>query len=218
VTGVDTGHTPQPGRRALLATVLLLVAAAAALGGASAMSWATVGFQVPLRGIVPVQVHGADLAPSLGPLALLALAAVAAVLASGGWARPVLGVLLLLVAIPPVLGVLALTDQGRLSDVAVSAAELPARSSPAEPATLAVAGPALASVGALLLAGAAAVLVVRGHRMPRMGRRYRVPAARDAGTRDAVKGDVGHDVGQALPQGRLWERMDAGEDPTADPR
>lgn len=214
MTGVDTGHGGSTGRRALLATIVLLVAAAAALGGASAASWAQVGFQVPLRGIVPVQVTGAELAPALGPLALLALAAIAAVLASGGWARPVLGVLLLLAAIPPVMGVLAVSDQGRLSGVAASAGALPARSFPAQQAAVQAGGPALAAGGALLLVAAAGVLVVRGNRMPRMGRRYRVPAAQGVDTESGTEGGLG----DGPQQGRLWERMDAGEDPTADPR
>lgn len=214
MSGVAAGRPAQPGRAALLTTVLLLGASAAALGGAAAATWATVGFAVPLRGTVPVAVHGSDLAPALGPLALLVLAAVAAVLATGGWARPLLGVLLLLVAIPPVMGVLAVTDEGRLSDVAVSSAELPARSFPAEPATLGAGGPSLAAAGALVLAVAAVLLLVRGRRMPRMGRRYRVPVARDAATRDGVKGGAA----DGSARRGLWERMDAGEDPTADPR
>jgi hypothetical protein len=48
------------------------------------------------------------------------------------------------------------------------------------------------------------MLMLCGHRMPRMGRRYRVPADR-----------------ASVPQERqLWERIDAGEDPTVpdDPR
>ena len=61
---------------------------------------------------------------------------------------------------------------------------------------------ALAFAGVVLLAGAGALLVLRGHHMPRMGSRYRAPAARASGPQE------------------LWERIDAGEDPTArgDPR
>jgi hypothetical protein len=42
--------------------------------------------------------------------------------------------------------------------------------------------------------------VVRGHRMPRLGRRYQSPTAP-------------HNE-RLPPDGRFWERMDAGEDPT----
>lgn len=180
----------------------LLVAAAAALGGTAALDWARVGFQVPLQGVVTVHLHGADLVPALGPLALLALAAVAAVAATGGWARRLLGVLLLAVAAPAVVGVAQVSDQARLVRSAAVAGELPGRAVPDRTITVLAAGPALAAAGAVLLAGAGAVLVLYGHRMPRMGRRYQAPTARPQ-----------------RPQ-ELWERIDAGEDPTAqgDPR
>ncbi|MGH3907903.1 MAG: Trp biosynthesis-associated membrane protein [Pseudonocardiaceae bacterium] len=191
-------------RRALLVTVVLLIGAAAALGGSAALGWARAGFQVPLRGTVTVQMDGTDLAPALGPLALLALAAVAAVLATGGWARRLFGALLLLVAVPPAIGVIRVADEGRLVGIAVSVGQLPARSVPDGTVTVLPAGPALAGLGAGLLAAAGVALVLRGHRMPRMGRRYRAPTAPPA---------IPEDQG-------LWERIDAGEDPTApgDPR
>lgn len=182
-----------------MVTVLLLIAATAALGGAAMLGWARVGFQVPLRGIVQVQVDGSQVLPVLGPLALLALAAVAAVLAIGGRARWLLGALFVVAAVPPALGAMRVTEAGRLA-----AAGLPARSVPAGPVTVLPAGPALAAAGAVLLAAAGVVLIVRGHRMPRLGKRYQVPSARSSG----------------YPDTHLWERMDAGEDPTtlADPR
>lgn len=191
-------------RRALLATVALLIAAAAALGGASALGWALVGFQVPLRGIVDVRVAGADLIPALGPLALLALAAVAAVLATGGWLRRVFGGLLLLAAAPPAWGVVRMAEEGRLVDTALAAGQLPARAVPDGSVTVLLAGPVSASAGAGLLAAAGLVLVLSGHRMPRMGRRYRAPTTRPGELHDQ----------------ELWERIDAGEDPTVpgDPR
>lgn len=191
-------------KRALLATVALLIATAAAWGAASALGWAHVGFRVPLRGIVVVRVVGADLVPALGPLGLLAVAAVPAVLATGGWLRRVLGVLLLFAVVPPAVGVLRVTEEGRLMETALSAGRMPARAVPDGSVTVLLAGPVFAAVGAVLLAVAAVVLVLRGHRMPRMGRRYRAPTARPAELQDQ----------------ELWERIDAGEDPTVpgDPR
>ena len=192
------------GKRALAAAVVLLIAAAAALGAASALGWAQIGFQVPLRGIVGVRVVGADLVPTLGPLALLALAAVAAVFATGGWLRRVFGALLLCAAIPPAIGVLRVAEEGRLVGTALSSGGLPARSVPDGSVTVLVAGPVLGAAGAVLLGAAGAVLVLRGHRMPRMGRRYRAPVPRPVELQDQ----------------ELWERIDAGEDPTGpgDPR
>ncbi|MDQ4094259.1 MAG: Trp biosynthesis-associated membrane protein, partial [Actinomycetota bacterium] len=68
-------------RKELTATVALLVAAAVVLGAAAMLGWARVDFQVPKRGIVTVAVQGSEVLPALTPLAVLALAAVAAVLA-----------------------------------------------------------------------------------------------------------------------------------------
>lgn len=184
-------------RGALAVTIVLLIAASAALDGAAMLGWARLGFQVPLRGVVEVRVDGSEVLPALAPLAVLALAAVAAVLATGGWARWLLGALLLVAAALPAVGVLRVTDESWLTGAAVSAAGLPARSVPAGTATVLPVGPGFAAGGAVLLAAAGVALVVRGHRMPRLGRRYQ--ASRPSGS----------------PDERLWERMDVGEDPTA---
>ncbi|MFY9808598.1 MAG: Trp biosynthesis-associated membrane protein, partial [Pseudonocardiaceae bacterium] len=137
----------------------------------------------------------------LGPLALLALAAVAAVLATGGWARWLLGGLLLAAAAPPIIAVVQVADGRWLTGAAMSAVELPARSVLVGTTAVLFAGPALAASGALLMAAAGVALAVRGHRMPRLGRRYQAPTARS---------------NERMPlDGRFWERMDAGEDPTA---
>jgi hypothetical protein len=184
-----------------VATIVLLIAASAVLGGAAMLEWAQVDVQVPLRGIVHVWVDGSAVLPALGPLALLALAAVAAVLATGGWVRWLLGALLLVAAVPPTIVVLQVADGRWLTSTAMSAAELPARSVPVGTATVLFAGPTLATAGAALLAAAGIALVVRGHRMPRLGRRYQAP--------------TGRPHGQVLSDGPFWERMDAGEDPTA---
>lgn len=188
-------------RTALAATVAALVAASAALGGAATLGWAQVDVQAPLRGIVVVRLDGAAVFPALGALAVLTLAAVAAVLAISGWVRWLLGALLLGAAVPPILAVLGVFDERRLGALAMSAADRPARSVPLGSATVLLWGPALAVAGAGLLAAAGLALVARGHRMPRLGRRYQAPIARP--------------IEQAIPDGRLWERMDAGEDPTA---
>jgi len=188
-------------RKALVVTIVMLVAASAALGGAAALGWAQLDIQAPLRGIVQVRVAGSAVLSALGPLAVLALAAVAAVLASGGWLRWLLGAVLLGAAVLPTVAVLRAVDGRWLTGAAISAAELPARSVPLGSATVLFVGPALALAGAGLLAAAGVALVLRGHRMPRLGRRYQTPTARPNG--------------QAYPDGRFWERMDAGEDPTA---
>ncbi len=165
------------------------------------LGWAQVDVQVPLRGIVPVRVTGSAVLPALAPLALLALASIAAVLATGGRARWLLGAVLLVAAVPPAIAALRVTDGHGLTGAALAVAGLPARSVPVGAVTVLVAGPALAAGGAALLAAAGVALVGWGHRMPRLGRRYQVPTAQPNG--------------QLPPDGRFWERMDAGEDPTA---
>jgi hypothetical protein len=189
-------------RRALLLTLAALVAASAALAGAAALGWAQIDVQTPLRGIVGVRLAGSDVLAALGPLAAFALAAVAAVLATGRRVRWLLGALLVAAAVPPAVAVLRVLDSRWLTGIALSAAQRPTRSIPVGSATVLFAGPALAAAGAVLLAAAGVALIVRGHRMPRLGRRYQTPAARTARP-------VAPDGGQ------YWERMDAGEDPTA---
>jgi hypothetical protein len=97
-------------------------------------------------------------APALLPLALLSLAVGAAVLATGGWARRLLGVLTALAGAVP-FGV-------------VLSAPLPAAA-----ATLCV-------LAGLAMVGAGALVAVRGHRMPGMGTRYRT-GGRPSGERSA---------------------------------
>jgi hypothetical protein len=189
-------------RRVLLATIVALIAASAALGGAAALGWAHIDVQTPLRGIVGVRLAGSEVLPVMGPLAAVALAAVAAVLATGGRVRWLLGALLLGAAAPPTIAVLRVFDARWLTGIAMSAAQRPARSVPVGSATAVFAGPALAAAGAALLAAAGVALIGWGHRMPRLGRRYQAPVARSDG-------------GVPPDDGRFWERMDAGEDPTS---
>ena len=189
-----------PARGALAAVIVALVAASVLLGVSALLGWAQLDVREPLRGIVAVRVDGSAVVPVLSPLALLALAAVAAVLATGGWARWLLGALLLGAAVAPIAAVLRVIQGRWLTGAALAAAQLPARSAPVGTTTVLFAGPALAAGGALLVAAAGVALVARGHRMPRLGRRYQLPTARQNEP--------------TPPDGRFWERMDAGEDPT----
>lgn len=189
-----------PARGAFAAVIVALIAASVLLGVSALLGWAQLDVREPLRGIVAVRADGSAVLPALSPLALLALAAVAAVLATGGWARRLLGALLLAAAVVPIVAVLRVADGRWLTGAALAAVQLPARSVPVGTTMVLFAGPALAAGGALLVAAAGVALVVRGHRMPRLGRRYQSPTAR-------------HNE-RLPPDGRFWERMDAGEDPT----
>lgn len=186
---------------------MLLIVASAMLSAAATLGWAQLDLQVPLRGIVLVRVKGSAVLPALVPLALLALAAVAAALATPRRARWLLGAVLLAAAVPPAVAGLRATRLGAaghwLTEAAASALEMPTRSVPVGGATVLWAGPALAVGGAGMLAAAGITLGVRGHRMPRLARRYQAPTPRPKGSRHPP------------PEKGFWERMDAGEDPTA---
>jgi hypothetical protein len=128
--------TRPAGNRLLWIVTGLLAVAALALWGSSKLTW-------------PRQ-PGA-----LVPLALVSLAGIAGVLATSGWARRAVGVLLALTALA--------AGWSAFGDVFELGGALPAR------------GVAGLAVLALLAAG---VLLVRGgHRMPRLGAGYATPAA-----------------------------------------
>jgi uncharacterized membrane protein (TIGR02234 family) len=198
-------------RTALAATIVLLIAASAMLSAAATLGWAQLDLQVPLRGIVQVRVRGSAVLPALVPLALVALAAVAAAVATPGRARWLLGAMLLAAAAPPAVAGLRATRLGAaghwltegLTGAAASALEMPTRSVPVGGATVLWAGPALAMGGAGMLAAAGITLGMRGHRMPQLARRYQAPTARSPGPHHLP------------PEKGFWEQMDAGEDPTA---
>lgn len=130
---------------------LALLAAAAALWGTSRLTWATEVRTQPGTGNPVTLSHtGADIAPMLVPLAVLAVAGVAGSVAVGGWARRLLGGVLALAGVGAAwLGIVEGQSWGRV---------------------LAVLAGAL-----LLLAG---LLLIRfGARMPRLGATYQTPDA-----------------------------------------
>ena len=148
-----------PGRSRLLGPVCAgLVAAAAALWGGSQAVWYRVTEAVPGGGQQVVEVTGAQARPAFGGVALLALAGVAGVVATGGPLRRVVGGLLVLAG----------------AAVAVSAV------ASLLTATGTTAAPLLAVVGGLLLVAAGLVVLMRERRLPRLGARYAAPGARPA--------------------------------------
>lgn len=153
MTGAPTG------RSRLLGPVCAgLVAAAAALWGGSQAVWSRVTEAVPGGGQQVVEVTGAQARPAFGGVALLALAGVAGVVATGGLLRRVVG------------GLLALAGVA----VAVSAAAAPFV------ATGTTAAPLLAVLGGALVGAAGLVVLLRERSLPRLGARYAAPGARPA--------------------------------------
>lgn len=139
-------------RRPLWIVVSLLFLGAVALWGASSLTWVH-GAPVTQGGRVsPTSaLTGAEAVPALVPVALLCAAAIAAAVALGGWARRLLGVVVL--AAGAATAVVTLTTTGALGARAV------------------------ALLGALLVLGAGGLLVLRGAAMPKLGGGYRTPGA-----------------------------------------
>lgn len=177
------------GRRALAWVCSGSVASAALLWGASAAPW----YLVEPPGRPPVALDGAQVAPWLTGLALLALAGVAGIVATGGVLRRVLGGLL------AVAGAVAavIAPRALLSAPAVGA--LPP-TLPGGQQAVSAAGPSLAVAGGLVLLLVGVVVAVREPRLPRFGARYAAPGARPV---------------EVDPDRAAWRDLDAGRDPTA---
>ncbi|WP_158888860.1 Trp biosynthesis-associated membrane protein [Amycolatopsis anabasis] len=163
-----------------------LLLGSAALWGASRMTWTAANRDAGVRGLVLETKTGAEQASALVPLAILALAGVAGMVATGGWPRRVLGVLL---ALAGVAACWVAVDGLRWSGYPDGA-------------------PSAEIVTAHILAAAGGILVILGGlagtrgagRMPRLGARYAAPGAK------RVAPD---------PDTELWEALSDGEDPTA---
>ncbi|MGW1677462.1 Trp biosynthesis-associated membrane protein [Saccharopolyspora sp. NPDC002376] len=196
----EPGSEPKPRSKGLLwLVVLLALAAAGALWGASALNWAEQLFRSPFGTEVPVRLAGADLRPELVPMALASLTAVAAVLATGGWLRRLVGVLVVVAG-----AALAWRSvQAFTSGLSVqSAPEAPPGSSPVGAITTQPYGPLLVLLAAVLLLLAGLLVVLRAGRMPAMGAKYSAPSAAKQKSHD--------------PDRQMWQDLDAGRDPTDD--
>jgi uncharacterized membrane protein (TIGR02234 family) len=194
----SAGPAPRrPGSRLLGLAVVGLLLGALALWGASRGTWLTATWEVPLRGTVTATADGADTEPVLVPWALLALAAIGGLLATSGWGRRAVGVIVGLAGLWAVLRA--------VSGLAAPAPGLLPASARQAGRALGVAvtpvWPLLAALGGLLLVAAGALVAARGSVMPRLGARYDAPTGRGR-TRPADD------------ERGLWEALDAGEDPT----
>ncbi|SFS33174.1 Trp biosynthesis-associated membrane protein [Saccharopolyspora flava] len=189
----------EPRSKGLLWAVLLLVlAGAGALWAASGLTWVEQLFRTPMGTDTTSTATGAVLRPELVPMALAALAAVAAVLATGGLLRRVVG---LLIALAGALLVWRSYTMFRGNWFAYLPDGAPPGSTSIGYASTSVIGPGLMVLGAVLLLVAGVLVVVRAGRMPAMGARYSAPgAAKEQKSQD--------------PDRRLWNELDAGRDPT----
>jgi hypothetical protein len=165
--------------------VVALLLAALALWGASRLTWFAEFRDGGVRGTVLHRETGEQRATALVPLALLALAGVAGVIATGGWARRVLGVVLALAGVAAVWsGVAGVRFGGYAGGL---------------PVTEMLLGRGLAVLGGILVAAGGLAAVKGAGRAARLGARYAAPA-----TRKKVRD----------PDAELWEALSEGEDPT----
>jgi uncharacterized membrane protein (TIGR02234 family) len=195
---------PAGAKRRQLSTVCAGLALAAVLLWAGS---ATVWYRVTPAGAAPVELTGAQVAPWLGGTALLALAGVAGVVATGGLLRRLVGVLLGLAGVGVlVFGVRALVMAPFATDASAAALPQPPSGVTVDELryqpTDATGAPLLAIAGAVVLLAVGILVLVRERRLPRFGARYAAPGER------RVERD---------PDRAAWQELDEGRDPTVDP-
>jgi Tryptophan-associated transmembrane protein (Trp_oprn_chp) len=201
------GPASPPQRRDGSSTLAVACVGLAVSAGLLWAGSATVWYRVTPAAAAPVELTGALVAPWLGGMALLALAAVAGVVATGGLLRRLVGVLLGLAGV----GVLLFGVRAALVDP--YATDGPASALPQPPPGVIVdelryrptevtAAPLLAIAGAAVLLAVGVLVLVRERRLPRLGARYAAPGER------RVERD---------PDRAAWQELDQGRDPTVDP-
>ncbi|SNT53561.1 trp region conserved hypothetical membrane protein [Asanoa hainanensis] len=147
------------GRKGLTLTVLLCVVGAGLAFIGAGRTWES-GYTHGIASPSSFDQTGGDLVPGLAALALVGLAGAGALLATRGWGRRAVGVLVLLLGV----GLVALSV-GRAFDAST-------------------AWPALTAVGGLLVVLAGLAAVTAGHRWPGMGARYERSPKSVGGTTD----------------------------------
>lgn len=177
--------TPRPSRRPLWMMVVALLLGALALWGAAKLTWYAEFRDGGVRGTVLYRETGEQRATALVPLALLALAGVAGLIATGGWARRVLGAVLALAGVAAGwAGVAGVRFTGWADGL---------------PVTQMLLGRGLAVLGGILVAAGGLAAIKGAGRGARLGAKYAAPA-----TRKKVRD----------PDAELWEALSEGEDPT----
>ncbi|MEE2033803.1 TIGR02234 family membrane protein [Rhodococcus chondri] len=208
MTAPASGSSPR--RRPTVAAALLLAVAAGALWAAGRMTWVRVESADGLGTDRVTDLTGSVWAAATTPLALALLAAVAAVFAVRGRALRVLAVAVALVAVAAAIPSLQLVAGEPDDDTAARVAELPDRATVT--ATEVSYAPALLALAGACLALAAAVALWRTPRAHAgLSSKYESPAAR----REASARAAGTD--EPVTERSLWDALDAGVDPTADP-
>ncbi|MBL1077922.1 TIGR02234 family membrane protein [Nocardia sp. 2] len=224
-------------RRRPAVAALLLAVAAGLLWVSSRMTWVSfevVGEVGDARTVRGETLNGGEWFGALTPLALALLATVAAVFATRGWFRRLVGVVVaVLAAVTAVPAYALLRGEGKTAERAATLADLRSWEIAEKVQTTAL--PAWISLAGALAAFAAALLLVR---MPveavEAPGKYDNPAARKSAAADAVAAAVAergtehhaeaqdtapasHGGAKEQLSGRvLWDALDEGVDPTDD--
>jgi uncharacterized membrane protein (TIGR02234 family) len=206
------------GRKYPVGPVVLLAMAAAALWASSRMTWVTVSSSDGLTQPRTDHLNGGVWFGALTPLALVLLASIAAVLATRGWVRRVVGVLIALVAAVAAVPAFALlTSSGKTAERAAALAELPARAQ-VETATTSAFPAVLALLGAIAAFGAGALLARMPAEAARLSGKYDNPVFRRADATAEVTQRRAQSSDERssphLSERVLWDALDAGTDPT----
>lgn len=178
-------------RRSYRRALLLLAVGGGLLLVASWLTWATVQVDLVagLDSARTVELSGRSVAPGVAFAGWIALAGIGGVIATRGWGRVVVGVIVL------ILGLAAAGASFWFAVLPGPAAESAARAF-GVPSTVAATGWwAMAALGGALVAFAGGWVAVRGRRWPVLGRRYE--RAGDSPT-------------------SAWDALDRGIDPTVD--
>jgi uncharacterized membrane protein (TIGR02234 family) len=200
----------------LLAVLAILALAGAGLAAvAAALIWWSADYTDPLTGALTVTATGAGCVPELVPLALVGLAGFGAALATRGFPRRLVGVVIGLCGC-------AIAAFSALQFAAPPASLVTDLTRPADPvgaAQLHPIGPVLAVVAGVLLTATGVLVVLGLGARRRLGARYDAPTraagraapatAKEAATDSAATDSAGTDPAD------WWKALDAGTDPTA---
>lgn len=185
-------------RRELTAAAVLGAVGAAVVTGFAGRTWATVAEHAG-TGLETLDQHltGRNLSGVIAALGWAGLAGIAALLATRGWARVVIGVLL--TAFGVIVAIASPSAVSRSHVVAAAGEKSNLARVGGEVAVHVTAWWTLSLAGGVLLAAAGLLTVVRGRSWPGMSARYDRPGgARTAGEDPAS----------------LWKALDRGDDPT----
>ncbi|MCX4095098.1 TIGR02234 family membrane protein [Nocardia sp. alder85J] len=221
------GATAGGTRRYPVGPAVLLAVAAVLLWSSSRLTWVTM---VSSDGLTEPRTHrldGGTWFGALTPLALVLLAAIAAVFATRGWLRRLVGVVVAVLAAMAAVPWFALVSgHSRTAERAGRLADLPARAV-VEHVTTSWPAVWLSIVGALAAFVAGVMLARMPETTARMSGKYENPVFRRAAAAERVAGqqnradDASERTAspasdQPLSERVLWDALDAGADPTED--